>query len=59
METDIATYAAGYVLARVAVLCAFGYTVFSVIARSQSAMTGDVRSATRVGGAHSVPEDRC
>jgi hypothetical protein len=59
METDIATYAAGYVLARITLVCAFGYLVFRIVTRSRSDATGDARLSRIDGGTRSVPEDRC
>lgn len=64
METDITTYAASYVLVRVAILCAFGYGIFRVLARSHKPATvamESIRNGGRINGGrvYAVPEDRC
>lgn len=59
METDIATYAASYVLVRVALLCAFGYVFYRVLAKSQSTVAEVVKTSKDVELAHVVPQDRC
>ena len=59
MEADIGTYAATYVLARIAVVCAFGYLIYRVLSSRRTAPVRNV-SARRYGGqAHVIPEDRC
>lgn len=63
METDITTYAASYVLVRVVILCAFGYGIFRVLARSHRAPAVAMENARygghiNGGGVYTVPEDR-
>ena len=59
MEADIATYAATYVLARIAVVCAFGYFIYRVVSSRRTAAVSDVNGRDYTRQAHVVPEDRC
>lgn len=59
MEPDITTFAASYVLVRVAILCTFGYGVFRLLARSRTPSDNAVRGSKKVGRVYAVPEDRC
>ena len=64
METDISTCAASYVLVRVAILCAFGYGIFRVLARSHRPAPVVMESMSNSGHVnggrvYAVPEDRC
>ena len=59
MEADITTYAASYVLVRIALLCALGYAFFRVLARSRATVAEVVETSKDVELVHVVPEDRC
>ena len=59
METDISMYAASYVLVRVALLCAFGYVFYRVLAKSRATVAEVVEISKDVELAHVVAEDRC
>lgn len=58
METDIATYAASYVLIRITLLCGIGYAFYRVLAKSRSTVAEVVEIAKDGEVAHRVPEDR-
>ena len=59
MEPDITTYAASYVLVRVAILCTFGYGIFRILARSHAPAAANVESTRNLERVYAVPEDRC
>lgn len=59
MEADIATYAATYVLARIAVVCAFGYFIYRVVTSRRTAAVSNVNDRDFTRQAHVVSEDRC
>ncbi len=56
MEPDITSYAASYVLARIAVMCAFGYFIFRIVARRRTAAVSNVNTAGCATRVHAVPE---
>ena len=59
MEADITTYAATYVLGRIAIVCAFGYLTYRVLASRRRAAVSNAGSTGYANQAYAVPEDRC
>lgn len=59
MEADITTYAATYVLARIAIVCAFGYLTYRVLASRRRATVGNADSTGYANQSYVVPDDRC
>lgn len=59
MEADITTYAATYVLARIAIVCAFGYVIYRVLTSRRRAVVVNADSTGYANQAFAVPEDRC
>ena len=59
METDIATYAMSYVLARVALVCAFAYVIVRAIVGRHEAAAVTSNSSGLSNRVCAVHEDRC
>lgn len=59
MEAEITTYATTYVLARIAIVCAFGYSTYRVLASRRQPAVVNADSKGYANQAHAAPEDRC
>jgi hypothetical protein len=59
MEADLSSYAAGYVLARVGIVCALGYFILRALFRRRGAPENPIGMKSCVERVYAVPEDRC
>ncbi len=59
MEAVFTTYTATYGLARTAIVCAFGYLTYRVLASRRRAAVSNADSTGYANRAYTVPEDRC